>query len=79
MVQVPTFVDPHKREVILVMWDCLGQWEWLVTGILVLEKLVQGPKFLLKEMVPKTIFSGKIGPTLKILVPQKHPAKTVLP
>ena len=26
-------------------------------------------KFLLEKMVPRTIFSGKIGPTLKILVP----------
>ena len=42
---------------------------WFVTGILVLEKLVRGPKFLLEKMVPRTIFSGKIGPTLKILVP----------
>ena len=36
---------------------------------MVLEKLVRGPKFLLEKMVPRTIFSGKIGPTLKILVP----------
>ena len=40
-----------------------------VTGILVLEKLVWGPKFQLEKMVPRTIFSGKIDPTLKILVP----------
>jgi len=29
-----------------------------VTGILVLEKLVRGPKFPLEKMVPRTIFSG---------------------
>ena len=40
-----------------------------VTGILVLEKLVWGPKFQLEKMVPRTIFSGEIDPTLKILVP----------
>ena len=40
-----------------------------VTGILVPEKLVQGPKFLLEKMFPQSIFSGKIGPILKILVP----------
>ena len=39
-----------------------------VTGILVLEKMVLGPKFPLEKLVPRTIFSGKIGPTLKILV-----------
>ena len=39
-----------------------------VTGILVLEKMVLGPKFPLEKLVPQTIFSGKIGPTLKILV-----------
>ena len=39
-----------------------------VNGILVMEKLVQGTKFLLKKMVSRTIFSGKVNPTLKILV-----------
>ena len=39
-----------------------------VTGILALEKMVLGPKFPLEKLVPRTIFSGKIGPTLKILV-----------
>ena len=36
---------------------------------MVLQKLVQGPKFMLEKMVPQTIFSGKIGPTPKILFP----------
>ena len=58
------------------------QWAGLVpgrpvTGILVLEKLVLGPFFPPEKLVPQTIFSGKIGPTLEILVPPKFPAKSV--
>ena len=60
-----------------------GPLRCTVTGILVLEKLARGPNFLLEKMVPWTIFSGKIGPSLKILVPpeassQNHPTLKIL-